>query len=399
MLYKITRPLGKKWSSLNTWESYLENFQQNEVGDIQKNYKYFKNYYENIVKTHQYSSLLKELQMEETDSLIKLPDGIDKTLSSIQSLGNLWRFVEKDSSMVVSNKDADLIINNWKQIIKMAQKENWQGISTSLDRLKDLCNRLQSQIDTGSETISISDIFDKSKSISVALSIQGTLSLIRGAVLEQEVKKFLQSQLPEKIDSVKSNFYVTGAFTVNNISIKEDLLEILDGLEIKNREGQVLYYFKNGEIYEKDRRTKVKKVSLTDYEYEQLINNSKIGLSAKTSSGQTTFHGGYNIQTLLKDAGGFKDGSIAQLYHMYQLGIGNNENLYQKYAASKIVNKILGEKNIFMINKHSIIPTYQYVEKLLKYPLSFKNKTLPARQENASLNTTFGTTDIVGPHL
>ena len=52
-----------------------------------------------------------------------------------------------------------------------------------------------------------------------------------------------------------------------------------------------------------------------------------------------------------------------------------------------------------MVSRNEIIPTYRYIDKLLKYPLSFKNKKLPTRGENAPLNVDFGATDIVGPHI
>lgn len=397
-LYTPNRRLGQKWSSLNSWQSYLEHFQQASVGNIQSNYQIARAYYYAQANSSRYQPLLKELELEKQESTA-LPDSISIVLGKIQSMGNLWRFVEKDSPMVVSSADAQSIVDGWQNIIRMAQTQNWEGISTSLTRLQMLSNSIQTQIDSGTETISISEIMKNPKGSSVALSIQGTLSLIRGAILEQEVKKFLQPLLPQTIEGQKSNIYVTGSITLNGISIKEDILNILDGLEIKNKNGQVLYYFQGGNIYEKDGVTKAKKVTLTEYEYEQLINNSGAGFSAKTSSGQTVFHGGYNIQTLLNDAGGFKDKAIAQLYHMYQLGVGQNETAYQNYAVSKIVTKVLGERNIFMVSRNEIVPTYHYIDKLLKYPLSFKNKKLPARGENAPLNTDFGTTDIVGPHI
>lgn len=401
--YYPNRPLGEQFSSLNRYSSYEKLFhvktptQQN----INEHYNIAKEYYRGMVENGPAKAFLDELLKENSESpVLNLPDGITSTINRIQQSGNLWRFVEKDKPMIVSNEDAMTIISGWEEIISLIKTNNWLGMSTSLKRLEYLIQQIQMKIDSGCDMVSISDIMNNPKSLSVALSLQGTLSLIRGAILEQETQKFLMNVLPWKIDG-ENSIYVTGQITLNGVSIKEDLLNIFDGLEIKNKYGQTLYYFDKGQIYERSNGQikKAETIKLTDYEYKQLINASNLGFSAKTSKGLTVFHGGYNIKQLLMDSGGFDDQLIAQLYHMYQLGVGKNTNVYQNYAVSKIAKKILGEKNLFMVSRNQIIPTYMYIDKLLNNPLRFKNSKLPIRGENAALNSVFGVTDIVGPHI
>lgn len=401
--YYPDRSLGEQFSSLNQYSSYEKLFhiktptQQN----INEYYNIAKEYYRGKVETGPAKVFLDELLKENAESpVLNLPDGITSTINRIQQIGNLWRFVEKDQSMTVSNEDAMTIISGWEEIISLIKTNNWLGMSKSIQRLQGLIQSIQNEIDSGCQCVSISDIMGNPKSLSVALSIQGTLSLIRGAVLEQETQKFLMNVLPWKIDG-ENSVYVTGDITIKGVSIKEDLLNIFDGLEIKNKYGQTLYYFNKGQIYEKNggQIKKAENIKLTDYEYKQLINASNLGFSAKTSKGLTVFHGGYNIKQLLMDAGGFDDVLLTQLYHMYQLGVGKNTNAYQNYAVSKLAKKIIGEKNLFMISRNKIIPTYIYIDRLMNNPLRFKNSKLPIRGENAALNSNFGVTDIVGPHI
>ena len=96
------------------------------------------------------------------------------------------------------------------------------------------------------------------------------------------------------------------------------------------------------------------------------------------------------------------EASMYQLYHFYQLGLTGLTNgevdPYQRYAVSKIAIKILGENNVYLVSQKEIIPTYQYIDKIMKKGFFFSNKNIPARTGD-NFNTDFGSTNIMGPKV
>lgn len=392
---------------IHSWEKYKERFHEitPKASDIQSNYIKAKTHFSTLVNSSQYSTLLRELQLSANSPIALDPYIEQQVINKIQNMGNLWGFVSKNKTapMAVSQDEAKKIYNGWQEILKMAALNQWQSVDAQLDRIKILSDNLLAAIDNSSELISMNEVLGfngNTKSSTIANSIQGTLSALRGAVLEEEVKKFLSKRLP-KNSKVKT--YQAGAIKVGGQSIKEDLITLLNSLELTDENGNVNYIFKNGDIFLADGITKTKTVNLTKYELNQLRNAPGLGFTAKTSKGQTVFHGGYNINTLLDDS--IREGAnadmIHQLGHFYQLGISHKLNLYQSYAVSKLVIEILGTNNAFMISRSNIIPTYQYIESLLnknKY-LSFSNKSIGKRSANAPLVVKYGSTNIVGPHI
>ena len=88
------------------------------------------------------------------------------------------------------------------------------------------------------------------------------------------------------------------------------------------------------------------------------------------------------------------------MMHIYQLGLQlqpQKIDSYQRYAVSRLAINILGNNNAFMVTTNAIIPTYQYVNKLIKTGLHFSNKIIPTRGENTDFIMNFGNTNIVGP--
>lgn len=399
------KALNNKYNYINTWDLYKERFHemQPKKNTLQENYNKAKEYYMNLVKTEPYKEILQELKFEEQEGnpYLFLDPMIEKTINKIQADGNLWRFIDKNRKnqpMKISLEEGKKLLQGWNEIIQMAIDKKWETVGVSISRLKTLTQNLQQYIDNNTEIINMNELLGKAsdiKATSLALFIQGTLNALRGAVLEEETRRFLIKKLPDDFNA-KGGTYITGNITLNGTKIKEDLMTLFDELEIINKEGKVIYRFENGEIVDVDGK-KAETINLTEDEYKQLLNASGVGFTAKTSKTTTIFHGGYNINTLLADAGYPQDQIICQLYHMYQLGIENNIDIYQKYAVSKMITYILGKKNVFMVSRNKIIPTYQYVDKLIKTPLRFGNSSVEERNSGDALNTKFGSTNIVGP--
>lgn len=404
-LFYPRKALDNKYNYINTWNLYKERFHEMQPNNsmIQNNYKKARSYYSDLAKTEPYKEILNELNFEnqEGDPYLFLDPMIEKIINKIQSDGNLWRFIDnekKSQPMNINLEEGKELLQSWNRIIQMAADAKWETVGVHINRLKTLTQNLQRYIDNNTEIISINELLGKAadtKATSLALSIQGTLNGLRGAVLEEETRRFLIKNLPDDF-KIKGGTYLTGNIKLNGTQIKEDLVSLFDKLEIVNKEGEVVYCFKDGEIVDANGK-KTKTVNLTEDEYLQLLNAPGVGFTAKTSKTATVFHGGYNINTLLVDAGYPQDQIICQLYHMYQLGLDNNIDIYQKYAVSKMITYILGKKNAFMVSRNKIVPTYQYVNKLIKTPLRFSNTDVEHRNSKDALNVNFGSTDIVGP--
>ena len=407
IMSSFPRDLDEKYGYITSWKSYKERFFQLEpsITEITANYLKAKQHYESLVNSSQYKSMLQELEL----SLIEetaLDQEIEKEIiNKIQSSGSLWQYMSSDKSltMTVNQEQAKNIYNGWQKILSMASQHQWRSVNTQLERIKQMSDNLLKEINSNSKLINMDSIVgvgQSAKSSTIANSVQGTLSALRGAVLEEEVKKFLSKRLPKES---KIKAYQTGAITSGGASIKEDLIVLLDNLELVDENGQVNYIFKNGEIFLADGITTTEKVVLTKYQLEQLRNAPSLGFTAKTSKGQTVFHGGYNINTLIDDsvdAGAMRD-KVYQLGHMYQLGISHKATIYQNYAVSKITTSILGVNNAFMVSRSGIIPTYKYIDRLMsnnKY-LSFANKEIPKRSKGANIIRKYGSTNIIGPHI
>lgn len=403
------KELGQEYSYITSWAEYKKRFQQMtpNVSEIESNYQFAKEHYETLVNSSRYNKLLKELNLSATETTLIDPAIEQDIINKIQSSGNLWQFVgkgeQKSSAMQLSRQQALSVLSGWQNILSMASRHQWTSVNTQLSRIESMCNSLVKAIEQNSEFIDMGAIVGMgkgAKSISVANSIQGTLSALRGFVLEEEVKKFLARRLPYS-SSVKT--YQTGAIKSGGLSIKEDLITLMNNLELKDKDGNVNYIFKDGEILLADGITTAEKVELDKYQLTQLRESPGLGFTAKTSKGQTVYHGGYNINALIDDSvqAGALQNKVYQLAHMYQLGITHQVSVYQNYAVSKLVVNILGKNNVFMVSRSGITPTYLYVERLInnKKYLSFANKEIPKRSKNAGITQKYGSTNIVGPHI
>ena len=395
--------LGEGWHSINTWQSYLENFSLHIPDDntITRNYKEARQIYYNLAHSGVYKELLQEIMAEDAEGGIggiTLEETIEQVLNFIQSQGNLWSYVQsRKGRMRVSTSQAQQISNNWQKILSLARQEQWTSVSVELTRIESMVQSLNVAIASSSNgMVNIGKALGmggNKRSSSIANSIQGTLNSLRGKLLEEKAVEFLDKHLPEQFKD-EVGVYQTGAILVGGKSIKEDIMVIFDGLEIVNNNNEVIYKFSNGKIIPTDKAPKKDSVILTEEQYQKL-QDVALGMSAKTSRNSTVYHGGLNIKDFLDSVSG-KDPIIFQLIHMYQLGDGKNHTLYQKYAISKKLDYILGNKNAFMISRSKIVPTYKFVEQLTIKPLRFGTSVLPKRGENAPLNTEFGSTNITG---
>ena len=369
--------------------------------DIAQNYRESRQMYYDLAHSGAYKFLLKEIMAEDIEgniSGISLDETIEQVLNFIQSQGNLWGYVRsKKGRMRITTSQAQQISNNWQRILNLARQESWSSVNVELIRIENMVQSLNSAIASSSDgMVNIGKALGmggNKRGSSIANSIQGTLNSLRGKILEEKAVEFLDKNLPEKFKD-EASIYQTGAIQVGGKSIKEDIMVLFNGLEITNNNGEVIYKFSNGKIIATEKAPKKDVVSLTEEQYQKL-QSVALGMSAKTSKGSTVYHGGLNIKSFL-DSVSEKDPIIFQLIHMYQLGTGKNHTLYQKYAISKKIDYIIGNKNVFMISRNKIVPTYRFIEQLTMNPLRFGTSTLPERGENAPLNIDFGSTNVTG---
>lgn len=392
------------WTHINSWNTYSTIFTIHTPPSPTENYKVAREHFYNLATSGKYAKVTKELNFETvegrrgTRQQVSLPSQISNWIKQIQSSKMIdGKNLKTASTTVITQADAQKLVSQWRALVSLIKTQQWGGLNTELSRLEIMINNLNAQIQAGS-TIDLGQAIqtrNASSMYSVISALEGLLSRIQGAVLEQEAIKFINERIP-------SGVFLTGNITVGGEQIKPDLVAALSqNMQIKNADGKVVYIFKNGQICGADGVPMTKTVNLTEYELQSLIEQSA-GISAKTTSGQITFHQGYNIEKLINDAiakGGNK-AVLMQMIHMYQLGISPGKtgaSAYQRYAVSKLAIDIIGENNIYMVTKDSIIPTYQYVDRLLKTGLRFSNNAIPTRGENTDLIVNFGNTNIIGP--
>lgn len=395
---------NSSWTSINSWSAYSEIFTTHTPPSPTENYKVAREHFYNLATSGKYAKVTKELNFETVEGRrgarqqVSLPSQISNWIKQIQSSKMIdGRNLKTASTTVITQADAQKLVSQWNSLVSLIKTQQWDGLNTELSRLEAIINNLNAQIQAGS-TIDLGQVIqtrNASSMYSVISALEGLLSRIQGAVLEQEAIKFINERIP-------SGVFLTGNITVGGEQIKPDLVAALSqNMQIKNTDGKVVYVFKNGQICGADGVPMTKAVNLTEYELQSLIEQSA-GISAKTTSGQITLHQGYNIEKLINDAitkGGNK-AVLTQMIHMYQLGISPGKSgalAYQRYAVSKLAIDVIGENNIYMVTKDSIIPTYQYVDRLLKTGLRFSNSAIPTRGENTDLIVNFGNTNIIGP--
>lgn len=407
--YIPNRALGEAWGSLPcSFTEYKKSFVISSNLSVASKYAEARTHFYNLAYSNQFAALTKELNF--TQRVNKKGKNISGTSAKLDKQIETWinqiknakitefRFKIKDGSTEINRSIAQNLYNKWQDVLSLMKNQQWSNLNTELQILTSYSEQLKNMLDNSNsgDLIDLKNILGEGDAYSLASRLEGLLSRIQGEVLEQEVKKFLMRKIPNRVA-------VTGSITLSTGGkIKPDLIAtMLDCLELQNEEGQATYVFKNGVIHDADGNPATGTVTLTDYELKQLIDNS-LGFSAKTTAGRPTFHQGYNINQLIKDALQEEDSSaIWQLMHFYQLGLQDVPNLdaYQRYAVSRLATQILGENNAYIITNNEIIPTYEYVEKIMNRGLSFVNKKIPARAGNFVLNDQFGSTNIVGPKV
>ena len=396
------------WGTIQSYQDYKEQFQIANNLDVSKNYSEAKQYFYDLAHSAQYSKLTEQLNFEQRTTKngrklkgtsAKLDQQVDIWINQIRNAKiTEYKFKVQNGSTQINQSVAQNLCAKWENVIKLMRAQQWTNLNTELNILENYVQQLNASIKSSNsgDLIDLTNILGEGDAYTIASRLEGLLSRIQGEVLEQEVKKFLAKKIPTQVA-------VTGSINVaGGGKIKPDLIaSLLDYLELKNEQGQVTYIFKNGEIYDGNGVPATGTVTLTDYELKGLLENS-LGFSAKTTSGATTFHQGYNIEKLIQDSLGQGDPQTAvwQLLHFYQLGLQNVPNLdaYQRYAVSRLAIQILGRNNAYIITKNEIIPTYQYVDKLLKKGLYFGNKKIPVKSGD-TLNSNFGSTNILGPKV
>lgn len=265
----------------------------------------------------------------------------------------------------ISKKQAKEIKTAWEGLVLLAKNKNWSGAGKHIERLSALVEELNKQIqDSSIANISLAQVIGRvdKNNASLAASIQGTLNALMGLALEGEITSFLQKNIPSGVT------YQTGAITVNGASIKEDIMTLItDNLQLTNDQGEVVYIFKDGKIYNGQGAELNKEVKLTPAQYESLQEATGLGYSAKTTSGTIIFHSGYNLEERYGHLN--YDPRILQLIHFYQYDLGKNVSgagYWQRYAIIADIERVIGKKNIFLVSGNKIIPTYKYLDSLVK---------------------------------
>ena len=403
------------WKEVRTYQDYKEQFRIDEPDrdSISQNYQSARTHFHNLANSSRYKTLTKELGFEARLGKNGRQKGqevsahfdaqVDIWINQIRNAKiTEYKFKSKDASTSIKQDTAQKLVAKWDKVIKLMKEQAWTNLNTELNMLENYMEQLNNSLKIAQpdDLIDLTTILGEGDAYTLASRLEGLLSRIQGEVLEQEVKKFMAKKMPTQVA-------VTGSVTVEGGGkIKPDLVALLlDKLELKNDKGEVTYRFENGELVDAAGNPPKGTVTLTQPELELLTSNT-IGFSAKTTSGAPTFHQGYNIDKLIKDAlgQGGSQTSIWQLLHFYQLGLqnvpGKSLDLYQRYAVSKLALQILGSNNAYIITAHEIIPTYQYIDKMMKRKtgLYFANKKIPVKTGN-TLNSNFGSTNILGPKV
>lgn len=409
-LYTANRIMNNpQWLGLKTRQDYFENFAVSHASSVTANYQVARNHFYTLA-TSKFANITQALNFETKFSRKGKDQGIHVSVSSqiqgwIDSIRNakLDNYKKSgDTTGMITVAQGEALLAKWTQLQQLVAARNWDHLETEMENLNSYIDNLHNQLSTGAGLIDFAQVLEvsdptKKNAYSLASRLEGLLSRIQGEALEQEIIKMIQEKMPE---SISTN--VTGSITsVSGTKIKPDLIAILNGVSLLNEFGQKTYTFKDGDIVDADGLPATRTITLTDAEVNSLFDKAA-GFSAKTTGGQPTFHQGYNIRALLDEALQDGEASMYQLYHFYQLGLTGLTNgevdPYQRYAVSKIAIKILGENNVYLVSQKEIIPTYQYIDKIMKKGFFFSNKNIPVRTGD-SFNTDFGSTNIMGPKV
>lgn len=401
--FKPISPLGEKWKSLNHFNSYANKFQINVPTEnyILDNYRLLKSHYESLL--NQYPDLVAALQ-DNDGNYLPLDVEINDIISKIQQNGNLWAYARDNQTTTISRDKSQEILQKWQGIIATVGNGNFAAGNQQIKTLTGMINALSNALaNTTGDTIDFSTIVinakNDTKMVSIARRMQGVLNGIEGAYLEYRVKEWLMKILPEKLGHGTAT--VTGNINIFGngnrvVNMKTDVIaSILDNIEITNEAGEVTYRIVNGQITPVNGTANNQSITLTDYEVQSL-SQAVLGFSAKTTKGRVNLHSNYNVKTLLTTN---PDIYTWQLYHFFQLGFGQSQDIYMKYAISKVAKDILGSNNAFMVSRTGIIPMTQYLEDIITNKGLRTNFAFITRGENAPLNTDFGSVNITGPHL
>ena len=408
MLYNPTKKLtNSKWTSINSWDGYRSIFAEQKVmpANYLEYYQNAKSYFQDLANSEKYKEITKELGFDFNDknnkNQINLPSYINLWANQIKNAKLVdGKSLKKANSTFITLHQAEQLANQWSNLSNLIQMNNWTGLNAELARIKNMTDQLNKQIEKNVEYIDLSTIVqtkNSSNMYSVMSAVEGLLSRIQGAMLEQEAIKFIKEKIPHR------GVFLTGNITMQTgEQIKPDfVVSLFDNFKLQNSDGKNVYEFENGIIKSSDGSPERKNIHLTEYELQSLTEQT-LGFSAKTSQGQITFHQQYNINKLIDDSLA-KNGDqkiLFQMMHIYQLGLQlqpREIDNYQRYAVSKLAINILGNNNAFIVTKNAIIPTYQYVDKLIKTGLHFSNKAIPSRGENTDFIMSFGNTNIIGP--
>ena len=409
-LYTANRIMSNpQWLGLKTRQDYFEHFAVSHASPVTDNYQTARNYFYTLA-TKNFKNITEALNFETKFSRSGKDQGIHVSVSSqiqgwIDSIRNakLDNYKKSgDTTGMITAAQGENLLTKWTQLQQLVATRNWDHLETEMGNLNSYIDNLHNQLSTGAGLIDFAQVLEvsdptKKNAYSLASRLEGLLSRIQGEALEQEIIKMIQEKMPENIST-----NVTGSITsVSGTKIKPDLIAILNGVSLLNEFGQKTYTFKDGDIIDANELPATRTITLTDAEIDSLFAKAA-GFSAKTTGSQPTFHQGYNIRALLDEALQNGEASMYQLYHFYQLGLTGLTNgevdPYQRYAVSKIAIKILGENNVYLVSQKEIIPTYQYIDKIMKKGFFFSNKNIPARTGD-SFNTDFGSTNIMGPKV
>ena len=220
---------------------------------------------------------------------------------------------------------------------------------------------------------------NKNKTPSLLNQLVGIGNALKGLELEKVTTEKIADRLPDfasKTQKFENGIKVIniGAIRVDigkgSVDIKEDI-SIFD-MAFKNSEIQLA----NGKsITLEELILKLEgqeSITLNNEGYEQLQKMMVSAVSAKTTKNQIQLHAGLTVDRILSES---KDNSYSYwaLKHLHQLkmansnfrGDSNYNTLLINYNMSKMLTKIIGLKNDFLVTKEGFVSMYDYINNLL----------------------------------
>lgn len=324
---------------------------------------------------------------------------VDNIENNFQGLRK--RFEEAQANGIDFNDELNRLINSYQEIINRVggiQNMNYQeldAIGKSMYKLQNDINLLKSWMSSSESGHSFSELASlriadqkNEKAHFVTKRVRNAPSLIRqlagigtalkGLQLEQLATEKLANRIPdmEKLDKDLAAVN-TGSIRVNigggaSVDIKEDIsifdltfdqqIELVNGEKISLKE-LISRLGKNESVT----------VSQTGYETLQMAMVTAVSAKSTQSGKKIQLHAGLTTDRILAEVKSY-DTAYWALKHMRQLKMANSSfrgskdynTMLINYNMSKMLTKIIGLKNDFLVTKEGFVPMEQFLDDQLK---------------------------------